>query len=333
MVTYNSIFNPEEMDPQFKDVVEFVIKTQQASATVIQRHFKIGYARAARLLDELESFHVVGPVNGAKPRVILIKSFDEIDTNKLPKLKEDENIPKLNWKKTIDLTKGFLVDLGKDNANKELNIDMDRYGNLMIIGSQMTSIGELTNQIIAQEVEKNSPDDLKLILIDGFINQIEYPYGGPHLLTPVITDTQKVEAAIIWLQGEVVRRLQSENKSEKQPKILLVINGFNESIIFSADETEFRIGYIMKLGKSVGVHIITTFDYVTPNLSKEILANNGAKIVFKPTTRQMARSSGVFESIELESPDEAILETMFEEKTKFTINKINVRKVYGEIFE
>jgi S-DNA-T family DNA segregation ATPase FtsK/SpoIIIE len=62
----------EEHDTMFTDATNFIRDTGKASATNLQRHFKIGYARAARLLDELEQAGIVGPVNGAKPRDILI---------------------------------------------------------------------------------------------------------------------------------------------------------------------------------------------------------------------------------------------------------------------
>lgn len=62
----------EEHDSMYNDAIQFIADTGKASATYLQRHFKIGYARAARLLDELEQGGIVGPVNGAKPRAILI---------------------------------------------------------------------------------------------------------------------------------------------------------------------------------------------------------------------------------------------------------------------
>ncbi len=57
-----------------KDAVEFIIRTQKASATLLQRHLRIGYARAARLLDILEQKGIVGPADGAKPRKILVQA-------------------------------------------------------------------------------------------------------------------------------------------------------------------------------------------------------------------------------------------------------------------
>ena len=69
----------EEHDTMFTDATAFIRDTGKASATNLQRHFKIGYARAARLLDELEHAGIVGPVNGAKPRNILIPHHSSND--------------------------------------------------------------------------------------------------------------------------------------------------------------------------------------------------------------------------------------------------------------
>lgn len=60
-------------DPLYKDIVEFVVKTGKASASLLQRKFKLGYNRAARLMDLLEERGIVGPPNGSKPREVLVK--------------------------------------------------------------------------------------------------------------------------------------------------------------------------------------------------------------------------------------------------------------------
>ena len=60
-------------DELYKDAYECILQNQKASASLLQRRLKVGYARAARLLDILEENGVVGPVNGAKPREIYIK--------------------------------------------------------------------------------------------------------------------------------------------------------------------------------------------------------------------------------------------------------------------
>ncbi len=62
----------DEGDEIYNDVVDFVVSTRKASASLIQRKFKVGYNRAARIVDLLEERGVIGPPNGSKPREVLI---------------------------------------------------------------------------------------------------------------------------------------------------------------------------------------------------------------------------------------------------------------------
>lgn len=67
-------------DPLYNDIVEFVITSGKASASLLQRRFKLGYNRAARLIDLLEERGIIGPQNGSKPREVLVK-LDNPDEN------------------------------------------------------------------------------------------------------------------------------------------------------------------------------------------------------------------------------------------------------------
>ena len=62
-----------EDDEAYNEVVEFAIQTGKISASLIQRRFRFGYNRAARMMDLLESRGIVGPQNGSKPREVLVK--------------------------------------------------------------------------------------------------------------------------------------------------------------------------------------------------------------------------------------------------------------------
>lgn len=64
-------------DPLYNDVVEFVCKSRKASASLLQRRFKIGYNRAANLIDKLEERGIVGPEQGSKPREVLVELEEE----------------------------------------------------------------------------------------------------------------------------------------------------------------------------------------------------------------------------------------------------------------
>ena len=67
----NSSDNAEE--PLYNEIVEFVVTQGKASASLLQRRFRLGYNRAARVIDLLEERGIIGPNNGSKPREVLVK--------------------------------------------------------------------------------------------------------------------------------------------------------------------------------------------------------------------------------------------------------------------
>lgn len=71
----------DESDPLYNQIVEFVVNTQKASASLLQRRFKLGYNRAARIIDMLEENGIIGPSNGSKPREVLVKLNQEEKSN------------------------------------------------------------------------------------------------------------------------------------------------------------------------------------------------------------------------------------------------------------
>ena len=72
------VYNSNE-DPIFDEAVDIVIKTRRASASFLQRRLKIGYNRAARLIEVMEERGIIGPLRGSKPREIFIDSVDKIN--------------------------------------------------------------------------------------------------------------------------------------------------------------------------------------------------------------------------------------------------------------
>jgi S-DNA-T family DNA segregation ATPase FtsK/SpoIIIE len=69
------------VDELFDEAVEEVVTAGKASASLLQRKLSIGYARAARILDELEEKGIVGPAQGNKPRTVLIETIPDFDDN------------------------------------------------------------------------------------------------------------------------------------------------------------------------------------------------------------------------------------------------------------
>ena len=63
--------------------IEVVVEAQQASTTLLQNRLKLGYARASRIIDELENRGIIGPYEGSKPRKVLISKQQWLEMNAL----------------------------------------------------------------------------------------------------------------------------------------------------------------------------------------------------------------------------------------------------------
>lgn len=68
----------EEHDERYDDAIALVTRTRQASISMIQRHLRIGYNRAARIVEMMEKEGVVGPSDGVKPREVLVGNYDDM---------------------------------------------------------------------------------------------------------------------------------------------------------------------------------------------------------------------------------------------------------------
>ena len=75
----NNNINIDERDSLFKDAAEVIVTAQQGSASLIQRKLKLGYNRAGRIIDQLESAGIVGRFEGSKARSVLVKNLVELE--------------------------------------------------------------------------------------------------------------------------------------------------------------------------------------------------------------------------------------------------------------
>lgn len=83
-MTSPSTFDPDDLDQLFNDAVRIVLQYDKVSSSLLMRRLAIGYARAARLMDQLEAAGVIGPQDGAKPRDVLVFSVDQVKIEKKP---------------------------------------------------------------------------------------------------------------------------------------------------------------------------------------------------------------------------------------------------------
>lgn len=152
-----------DQDELYDQAVQIIAETQQASVSLLQRRLRIGYTRAARIIDAMEDKKIIGPYEGTKPREVLItldsverierekpgklgvSFFDEIDTESIPEVSdvEDNGFDDLYDQalKTVTEKESATVDL----LQQELRIDEKTAQSLIIALEQFGEIGPEVN--------------------------------------------------------------------------------------------------------------------------------------------------------------------------------------------
>jgi len=198
--------------------------------------------------------------------------------------------------------------LGRDVAANPVFADLGHMPHLLVAGSTGTGKTICLNSIILSLLYQNSPDILKLILIDP--KRVEFPVYNdlPHLLTPVIFDPQKSVNALKWLTEEMERRFDvlsqertrdilSYNEamlrqdSEPMPYIVLVIDELADLMAARGREIEAGIVRLAQMARAVGIHLIVA----TQRPSVEVItglikANITSRITFQVASQVDSRT-------------------------------------------
>lgn len=160
--------------------------------------------------------------------------------------------------------------LGRDVAGHPLIADLAKMPHLLVAGQTGSGKSVGINSFLLSLIYQNSPNDLRLILVDP--KRVELvPYNGiPHLLTPVINDTEKTVSALKWAVAEMTRRYIELSKvhvrniveyndkpeTDKMPYIVIVIDELADLMMVSGKEVEGAICRLAQMARAVGIHLI-----------------------------------------------------------------------------
>ncbi len=184
--------------------------------------------------------------------------------------------------------------LGKDVAGKPWVANLDPMPHLLIAGATNSGKSVMLNSLIVSLLYANSPDDLKFILIDP--KRVEFTVYNdiPHLLTPVITETQKTVNALRWIVGEMDRRFQVLSNAGKRniqayhqdapddmPYIMVIIDELADLMAVAAQEVEGAIIRLAQMARAVGIHLVVATQRPSVNVITGLIkANITARIAF-----------------------------------------------------
>ncbi len=132
------------------------------------------------------------------------------------------------WRET---TAEIPIALGKDATGVPIVANMKKMTHALIAGSSGSGKSVCINTIIVSLLYKMTPDDLRLIMIDPKMVELQVYNSIPHMLIPVVSDVKKAAAALKWLVDEMMRRYQIFNKAGVRN-----IDGLNAKILKDKDE-------------------------------------------------------------------------------------------------
>ena len=118
------------------------------------------------------------------------------------------------------------IALGKDVTGKPLVVDLAKMPHLLIAGTTGSGKSVCVNSIIVSMLYRMTPDDLRFIMVDPKVVELQGYNALPHMLIPVVTDIKKVPAALRWLVSEMERRYKIFKCTEVRN-----IAGFNAKIL------------------------------------------------------------------------------------------------------
>lgn len=307
--------------------IEVEISGYNVGPSVIQYTFKpavgVKLSRIVALQNDLalslaaSSVRIEAPIPGRSLVGVEVPLYQsERSTVRMGTIMESETFK--NKKSNLTLA------LGEDVHGDLILSDIERMPHLMIAGSTGTGKSVCINSILTALLYQNSPEKLKLILVDPKRVELSAYNNIPHLLTPVIVDTHKVVNALKWAISEMERRYkllqdvgardiqsynQKANKGKKRqvldketkkyryedleriPFIVIVIDELADLMAAHGREVEGAIQRLTQMARAVGIHLVVSTQRPSVDVITGIIkANIGTRVAFRVTSQVDSRT-------------------------------------------
>lgn len=204
--------------------------------------------------------------------------------------------------------------VGKDIGGKTVVTDLAKMPHLLIAGATGSGKSVCINTLIMSLIYKASPEEVRLIMIDPKVVELQIYNGIPHLLIPVVTDPKKASAALNWAVAEMTERykkfaeigvrdlkgynqrveklnadpeIPEEKKPEKMPQIVIIVDELADLMMVAPGEVEDAICRLAQLARAAGIHLVIATQRPSVNVITGLIkANVPSRVAF-------AVSSGV----------------------------------------
>ena len=163
--------------------------------------------------------------------------------------------------------------LGKDVGGKVRIADISKMPHLLIAGATGSGKSVCINSLITSIIYKADPNEVKLIMIDPKVVELQVYNGIPHLLIPVVTDPRRAAGALNWAVQEMVKRyklfaennvrnlagyneLAQVNGDRKLEQIIIIVDELADLMMVSAKEVEDSICRLAQMARAAGMYLV-----------------------------------------------------------------------------
>lgn len=169
---------------------------------------------------------------------------------------------------------------GMDIAGNVIVADIAKMPHMLIAGTTGSGKSVFTNSIIQSILFRATPEEVRMIIVDPKVVEFGIYNGIPHLLIPVVTDPKKAAGALAWAVAEMTKRYklfadynvrdlkgyndkivnvevdEGEEKPQKLPQIVIIIDELADLMMVAAKEVEESICRLAQLARAAGIHLI-----------------------------------------------------------------------------
>lgn len=211
-------------------------------------------------------------------------------------------------KEYINIKSSVPLALGKDVSGKTIISSIDKMPHLLIAGATGSGKSVCINTIIMNILFKSSPDDVKLLLIDPKVVELNVYNGIPHLLIPVVTEAKRAAFALNWAVEEMEKRYKlfakngvrditsynskiNNNETDKLPMIVIIIDELADLMMVAAQEIEEYICRLAQMARAAGMYLIVATQRPSVDvITGTIKANIPSRISFAVSSQIDSRT-------------------------------------------
>lgn len=171
-------------------------------------------------------------------------------------------------------SKRITVAFGKDISGDSIIGDLTKMPHVLIAGATGSGKSVCINSLIISILYKYTPDEVRLLMVDPKVVELNVYNGIPHLLIPVVTDPKKAAGALNWAVNEMTRRYQffadlgvrniesynemakKKKDMEKLPYIVIIVDELADLMMVSANEVEDYIARLAQMARAAGMHLV-----------------------------------------------------------------------------